>query len=209
MNTKSIQSKSILEALFTSQARVDILKLFFIKTSDRHYLREIATLTDHPVRAVQRELSRLEDAGILVSEREGNRKYFRPDPDSPVFSELRGLLVKAAGFAEVIRDELGQESGEIQVAFIFGSFAKGTESADSDIDLFVLGGITGRQLAKLLKPAKDTLEREINPVLIGVDEFRAKLEDQDTFLLDLMQAPKLFIVGDEDELTAFASPKAA
>lgn len=209
MTTKSIHYGSILDALFTSQARVDILKLFFLRSSDRHYLREIAALTDQPVRAVQRELARLEDVGILVSERDGNRKYFRSNTDSPIFAELRGLLVKAAGFSEVIRDELAREKTSIQVALIFGSFAKGTEGTASDIDLFVLGSIRGRRLADLLKPAKDTLDREINPVIMRVEEFQEKVKGQDPFVQELVQGPKLFIVGNDDELKELASARSA
>ena len=89
MTTKSIRNDPILQALFTSQARVEVLKLFFLRSSGRHYLREISSLTDQPVRAIQRELARLEDADLLVSSVEGNRKYFNANRQSPVFSEIR------------------------------------------------------------------------------------------------------------------------
>lgn len=205
MTTKSIRNNSILAALFTSQARVEILKLFFLRSSDRHYLREIETLTKQPVQAVQRELARLESAEILQSQREGNRKYFQANRDSPVFSELRTLLVKTAGFADVLRDELQQESGSIRIAFIFGSYARGTESIASDIDLLVVGSITGRRLARLLKPAKETLGREINPIIMRAIEFQDKAVRQDPFIQGVLADPKTYIVGDDSELRELAN----
>ncbi len=84
MTTKSIRQDPILEALFTSRARVEVLKLFLINPNNRHYLREVANLTRQPVRAVQRELARLEAVGLLQSNRAGNRKYFHPNHELPV-----------------------------------------------------------------------------------------------------------------------------
>lgn len=124
---KSIRNDKVLQALFTSRARVDVLKLFFLQSSRRHYVREVAALTEQPLRAVQRELARLEGAGILHSQMEGIQKYYQADRNSPVFSELRALLVKTAGFALTLRDALSEDGGLIRIAFIFGSFAKGTE----------------------------------------------------------------------------------
>jgi predicted nucleotidyltransferase len=205
MTTKSIQKNPILESLFTSQARVEILKLFFLRSSARHYLREIGTLTQQPVRAVQRELARLESAEILQSQIEGNRKYFQANRDSPVFSELRALLIKTAGFSDVIRNILQEESGSIHIAFLFGSYARGTESITSDIDLMIIGNISSRKLSLLLQPAKETLGREINPLIIRPDEFQEKVVKKDPFIRSVLQEPKTFLVGDESELRELAS----
>ena len=204
MTTKSIRSDPILEALFTSQARVEVLKLFFLSSSRRHYLREIATLTRQPVRAIQRELARLEAAGILQSEKEGNRKYFQANRGSPVFSDLRALFVKTAGLVEIVREGLQEKSDMIQLAFLFGSFARGTESSTSDIDLMIIGSITGRELSRLLSPAKERLGREINPVIIKVEEFREKVIEGDSFIQTVMQEPKTFLIGGDDELRELA-----
>lgn len=207
MTTKSIRNDPVVEALFTSQARVEILKLFFLRSSARHYLREIATLTEQPVQAVQRELARLERAGILQSQREGNRKYFLANRDSPVFSELRALLVKTAGFGEVIRDKLLEEPGSIQVAFLFGSYARGTEKITSDIDLMVIGTITGRDFSRLLNPAKKTLGREQNPTIMRADEFQEKAIEEDHFVLSVLEEPKIFLFGGESELRELADSR--
>lgn len=200
MTTKRIRSSPILEALFTSQARIAILELFFVRSSRRHYLREIASLTDLPVRAVQRELARLTEGGILSSEREGNRRYFAPNRVSPVFSELRALMLKTVGFPQVMRESLGGRDLSVQIAVVFGSFASGTDQAESDIDLLVIGTLSGRELSSTLRPAVSTLDREINPVLMRPAEIREKYATEDPFVRRIFDEPLLFIKGDKNEL---------
>ena len=204
MTTKSIHNDPILEALFTSQARVEVLKLFFLLSSGRHYLREIASLTDQPVRAVQRELARLEDAGLLISSVEGNRKYFQANRQSPVFSEMRALMVKTAGIVDQLKKILQDQVDAVQVAFIFGSFARGSESSASDIDLMVIGELSGRELSRLLTPLKAQLDREMNPVTIRADVFQENAEKGDSFTQSILEEPKIFLIGDDDELQALA-----
>jgi predicted nucleotidyltransferase len=172
-------------------------------------LREIATLTQQPVRAIQRELARLEKVGILQSQREGNRKYFSANRESPVFPEMRALFVKTAGFGEVIKEKLLEESDSIQIVFLFGSYARGMESVSSDVDLMVIGSITGRDLSRLLKPAKETLGRELNPTIMHVQEFQEKVAKKDPFVLNVLKEPKIFLIGGESELREMASGRAA
>ena len=205
MTTKSIQTDPILQALFTSQARVEVLKLFFLRSSSRHYMREVSSLTDQPVRAIQRELARLEDAGLLISSVEGNRKYFQANRQSPVFSELRALMVKTAGIVDQLKKILQKRSNAIHVAFIFGSFARGSETLASDIDLMIIGAITGRELSRLLKPLKEQLDREMNPVTIRAEEFQENVKKGDSFTQSILEEPKIFLVGDGDELQEMVS----
>jgi len=200
MTTKSIQTDPILQALFTSQARVEVLKLFFLRSSSRHYMREISSLTDQPVRAIQRELARLEDAGLLISSVEGNRKYFQANRQSPVFSELRALMVKTAGIVDQLKKILQTRSDAIHVAYIFGSFARASETSASDIDLMIIGAITSRELSRLLKPLKESLDREMNPVTIRAEEFQENVKKGDSFTQSILEEPKIFLLGDQDEL---------
>jgi predicted nucleotidyltransferase len=204
MTTNSIRNDPILEALFTSHSRLEVLKLFFLRSSDRHYVREIASLTDQPVRAVQRELARLEQGGLLMSELDGNRKYYRANRDTPVFDELRSLLVKTAGLTDEIKGQLQNQSEQIDLAFIFGSFAKGEESSRSDVDILVIGSISARALAALIAQLKVDLEREINPTILPQVEFKQKLKASDPFILSIIQEPKIFLIGSEDELETLA-----
>lgn len=208
MTTKGIQGDPILEALFTSQARVEVLKLFFLWSSGRHYMREISSLTDQPIRAVQRELARLEDAGLLLSKVEGNRKYYQANRQSPIFSELRSLMVKTVGVDDRLKEILHEKSDAIHVAFLFGSFARGSESTTSDIDLMIIGDVTGRELSRLLEPLKARLDREINPVTIRAQAFREKVEKGDSFAQTILDEPKIFLLGDEDGLQSLVGGRA-
>jgi len=209
MTTKSIQNAPVLDALFTSQARVEVLKLFFLRSSGRHYLREISSLTDQPVRAIQRELARLEDAGLLISSVDGNRKYFRANRQSPVFPDLRALMAKTAGIEDQLKKVLQERSDAIRSAFIFGSFARGSETSTSDIDLMVISDMTSRELSGYLSPLKAELDRELNPVTIRVHEFQDNVEKGDSFTQTIMEEPKIFLIGDEDGLQALARRRTA
>jgi len=208
MTTKSIHNDPILDALFTSQARVEVLKLFFLRSSGRHYMREISSLTDQPVRAIQRELARLEDAGLLISTVDGNRKYFQANRKSPVFSELRSLMVKTAGIGDQLKKALQEKSDAIQVAFVFGSYARGSETAASDIDLMVIGEMTSRELSRIFAPLKTELDREINPVMIRLHEFEANIDKGDPFTQSILKEPKIFLIGDDDGLQAMVGGRA-
>ena len=201
MTTKSIRQDSILEALFTSQARIAVLKLLLLNVSSRYYLREVASLTQQPVRAVQRELARLGSVGMLTMTAEGNRRYFQANRESPIFPELKALMVKTAGLGDLLRRHLRKSQDSISVAFLFGSYARGSEDAKSDIDLMVIGQVTARALSNLLAPARETLGREINAVILPTSELRRRFADDNTFLKDVLGQPKIFLIGDEDELS--------
>ncbi len=205
MTTKSIHRDSILEALFTSQARVAVLKLLLLNAPNRYYLREVASLTHQPVRAIQRELARLEVGGMLTATAEGNRKYYQANRESPVFPELKALMVKTAGLGDLLRKHLRDSKGSIRVAFLFGSYARGSEDPTSDIDLMVVGEITGRALSRVIAPARETLRREINAVILTPSELRKRHAEESTFVSDVLEQPKVFLIGDEDELSQLAS----
>jgi predicted nucleotidyltransferase len=200
MTTKRIRSDPTLGALITSRARVEILKLLMLNPGDRRYLREVASLTHQPVGAAQRELARLEGAGILTATTEGNRKYYQANRQSPVFPEIKALLLKTVGLGELFRDHLQSKRASIQLAFIFGSYAGGPEGSTSDIDLMVIGEIGGRELARLLAPVSKTSGREVNSVCMKPAEFRAKARQENSFLGEILREPKIFLMGGEDEL---------
>ncbi|OGO10183.1 MAG: hypothetical protein A2Y93_07715 [Chloroflexi bacterium RBG_13_68_17] len=200
MTTKRIRTGSILEALVTSQARVALLELLLLNSESRFYLREISTLTGQPVRAVQRELARLSGAGLLVQTVEGNRKYYKANRQASVFPELRALLLKTSGLGDVLRRAIEKSRSSISLAFLFGSFARGTDDASSDVDLMVIGEVSGRELANMLSSSKQALGRELNVVLMPPAEFREKVAAGSSFISDVLQGPKIFLIGGEDEL---------
>jgi predicted nucleotidyltransferase len=198
-----------LEELFSSQARVAILKLLLLNAGNRFYLREIASLTDQPVQAVQRELPKLERMGLLDHTVDGNRKYYQVNRDCPIFPELKSIFLKTVGLGDALREYLSKQVGGIEVAFIYGSYAKGEESIASDIDLFVVGSIGLMELSTALAPARSELAREINPVMMTPQEFEAKVATKNHFVLSVLEEPKTFVVGNAQDLEALAGRRKA
>lgn len=205
MTTKRIRTDSTLAALITSRARVEILKLLLLSPGDRRYLREVASLTHQPLQAAQRELARLEAAGLLTATIEGNRKYYQANRESPIFPELKALLMKTVGLGDLLRQHLQEKSNSILLAFIFGSYARGSEGSSSDIDLMVVGQITSRELARLLAPVRETSGREVNSVCMTPAELRGKARQRNAFLEEIQRGPKIFLIGGEDELGKLVS----
>ncbi len=194
----------MVQQLFSSQARVSIMNLFLMNAGDRYYLRQVASLTGQPVRAVERELRKLEAIGLVTHTVEGNRKYYRVNEDCPIFPELKAIFLKTVSLGDVLREYLVEEEGGVQVAFIYGSYAKGDESTTSDIDLFVIGSATLKELSGVLAQAQRELSREINPVIMSVEELQAKVKANNHFLLSILDEPKVFLVGDEGDLERLA-----
>jgi predicted nucleotidyltransferase len=203
VRSSSPSPSPIADALF-GKTRQRVLALLFGVPERRVFLRQIARLAGTGLGAVQREVARMTEAGLLIREREGQQMYYRANPDSPVINELRDLMRKTAGAADVIRDALGTLSAPVQVAAIIGSFATGTEHAGSDVDVLVIGEATFGDVVDALAPAERALGREINPAVFAPDEYARKLRDGNHFLSSLNAQTKLFVIGDEHELAAMA-----
>ncbi|MCJ7660640.1 MAG: nucleotidyltransferase domain-containing protein [Anaerolineales bacterium] len=118
-------------------------------------------------------------------------------------------MVKTAGIVDQLKKSLQGQSDAIRVAFIFGSFARGSETSASDIDLIVIGSITGRELSRLVTPLKEHLAREMNPVTFRADEFRENVKNGDSFTQSVLEEPKIFLIGDNDELQALVGEGAS
>lgn len=156
--------------------------------------------------AVQRELARLEAAGLLTTHRVGNQKHYQANALSPIFSELRSIIVKTFGVADVLLKSLNQFSKKIDLAFVYGSVARGTEQAGSDIDLMVIGDIASNAaLLDALAPASIELGRQINPTLYVRKEFVQRVRDGQSFIERVLAQPKLFLVGSEDVITQISA----
>jgi predicted nucleotidyltransferase/predicted transcriptional regulator len=207
MTKKSIHTDSVAGSLITSRARLAVLKLLLLNAGQRFYLREIAERTGQPVRAVQLEVARLEASGLLESEAEGRRKYYRANRQAPVFPDLRTLLVKTIGLGDLLKEHVQRVSGEITVAFLYGSYPRGEDKANSDIDLMVVGSISGRALSRVLSPARESLAREINSVVLTESEFRKKLAQDDHFLLAVLGERMTFLIGGPDDLERLAETR--
>lgn len=194
---------SLASALFGA-TRLSILSLLFINDTESFYLREIMRILGKGRGSVQRELANLTYAGVILRFERGNQVFYQANKDSPIFSDLKSLLVKTAGMSDVIRASLSDLEDKIRVAFIYGSFADGTDTAQSDVDIFVIGDISLREVVSRLRDAQVTIGREINPTTYSAGEFREKLQAGHHFVSSIYGTSKIFLVGNEDELKGLA-----
>jgi predicted nucleotidyltransferase len=189
----------MLNNLFSSKARVEILKLFLFNPDSSFYQRQISELTKQPIRGVQREVSKFELLGLIEKSIQGNRIYYKTNRNCPIFEDLKHLFFKSYGIAEVLKKSL-KNKADIAIAFIYGSYAKGEEVVSSDIDLMVIGVIKSRKFSALLSKPKSELGREINYTVISPEELRTGIRKGDHFLTNIALEKKIFIIGNEDEL---------
>ena len=186
-------------ALF-GKVRLAVLTVLFAHADEEFYLREIVRAAGVGHGAVQRELAGLANAGIVTRTRRGNRVFYQANHSSPIYRELQSLVIKTAGIADVIRGALEPLASNVDFAFVFGSVAKGAARSSSDVDLMVVGSVSLREVVAAAHTAQDRLEREINPSVFSREEFAGRLADRDHFLTMVVDGPKLFLLGDEDDI---------
>jgi uncharacterized protein len=187
--------------LLSSKVKAEVFRLLFGINSEPLHLRELARRSGLAVGTVQQELARLTRLGLLEKRVDGNRRCYSAREDHPLYPEIRGLVLKTSGLADLLRDALKKENA-IRVAFVFGSFANAREQAHSDIDLLVIGTVTLRQLTKLLGGVAEKIGREINPKIFTLEEFRRRKRAGDHFLSNVLSEPRIYIIGDDRELGA-------
>jgi uncharacterized protein len=173
-------------------------------TDERYFVRQLTAILHVDSTNLSRELARLAGMGILVSQKEGRQKYYRANKLSPIFQELRGLVVKTSGAADILRNALAPLGKKCLVAFIFGSFANGREQSGSDADIMIIGDVKLGEIVKALGPAQSALGREINPVVYFPDEFKARVGEGHHFIQRVLSEKKIFLMGDENELKGLA-----
>ncbi|MCK4545994.1 MAG: nucleotidyltransferase domain-containing protein [Candidatus Eisenbacteria sp.] len=188
----------MIEALLP-QTRRNILALLFARPDEAFYLREIVRITGAGKGAVERELRALSNAGIAVREKRGNLTYYSANPECPIYAELRGLILKTAGLADVLRDSLAQVKG-IHIAFVFGSMAAGTADARSDVDLLIVADAPFADISAALLRARERLGRDISPTVYSVEEYEEKLRAGHSFFIRLLEEPKIALIGNPDDL---------
>lgn len=196
-------------ALLFGAYRREVLAVLLLRPNESFHVREIARLTGVPAGSLHRELKRLEEAGLLIRGRTGNQVHYRANAGHLIYAELAEMFRKTAGLADVLRDALEPLVKRIQLAFIFGSIAKRTETSSSDVDLFVAGDVSFADVVKAFAPTKERLGREINPVVTSLKDLRTKLRSGDRFHSRVAREPKLFLIGTEDDFRELAQDKAA
>jgi len=190
---------SISTALFSdSQAR--IYRWLFGQPEREFHLSELRRLTGLGSASLQRELNRLADAGLVISERVGNMRRFRANPDSPVYADLVALTRKALGAEPLLRDALAPLAPELQAAWIYGSYAKKTDTVQSDLDVMLIGNrLTLERVLEVLAPIEAELGRKINPTLYTMAEFAKRRDEADSFVNRVLAQPVLPLIGNLHE----------
>lgn len=201
-----------LSAALFGKARRAILGLLFSRTDESFYLREIARLVKGGQGAVQRELKRLTDAGIITRTTRGRAAFFQANRACSIFPELQSLVLKTAGVVEVLAAALTPFGDRIGVAFVYGSLARVQPNAGSDVDLMVIGSVGSVSFGEVTDAVADAqarLGRDVNPTVYDVRDFQRRLSKKDHFLTAVLKEPKLFVLGSEHELEQLARQRLA
>lgn len=191
---------TLLVEILSSKVRAGIFRLLFGIADRELHVREIERRTGLTIGTVRQELGKLERIELVNARRDGNRLYYSANKEHPLYPDIHSLVVKTAGLVDVLRQAL--DRSEIKIAFVFGSIASNQESARSDVDLMVIGDVGLKRLSGWLTGVSEEIGREINPHVLNEQEFRKRKHAGEHFLNQVLDSPRLFIVGNEDDLTA-------
>jgi predicted nucleotidyltransferase len=193
-----------LGATLFGKTRRAVLALLYSHPDESFYLRQLARMTAVGMGSLQRELKQLSEAGIIQRNEIGRQIFFKANPDCPIYPELRDLIIKTFGVADVLRQALAPLADTILVAFIFGSMVSGEINQSSDLDVMVIGDISFADSVSALSPVQEVLSREINPTVYPPGEFKEKLSADQHFIKSVLSSPKIFLIGNKNELDELA-----
>ena len=188
------------DLLFPAHNRRKALALLLLHPERTLHVREIARLAGAPAGTMLKELKQLHTVGLLSRKRVGNQVQFAANRSHPVFGEVVALLRKTVGLADVLREALAPLASRIQAAFVFGSMARGSEHEGGGVDVLVVGDVDFAGLLDALQGAQTTLQREVNPKLFSAREWAERVRGGSSFVSDLLDKPKIFLIGGEDDL---------
>ena len=186
--------------LLFGRTRGAILALLYGHADQTFYTRQIAREVEASIGAVQRELEYLSKVGLIVRNSLGSQVFYQANRSAPIFKDLQALINKTIGVFSVLRSALQPLSKRIVVAFVYGSVAREEETAQSDVDLMVVGKATLHDVLSRLSTVEKGLGRPINPTVYSVAEFKSKLASGNHFVNSVLKGQKAFLLGDEDEL---------
>jgi predicted nucleotidyltransferase len=200
LQTPPSTTTSLANALFP-QVRQRVLAVLFGTPDRSFYANEVIALAQSGTGAVQRELAGLSEAGLLTVSKQGNQKHYQANAAAPVFAELRGLVLKTMGVADVLRAALAPLAAQIEQAFIYGSVARQQDTAYSDVDLMVVSTSLGYgELFGTLEAATQTLGRNINPTLYTPEDIAKRIQQDNAFVTRVLQQPTVWLIGKQEQL---------
>jgi predicted nucleotidyltransferase len=189
-----------LSATLFGKTRRAVLALLYGHADEAFYIRHIVRVAGAGHGAVQRELKQLTEAGIIQRTVRGKQVYYQANVKCPIFAELKGLIVKTAGMADVLREALAPISSQIAITFVYGSMATGEATSASDIDLVVVGDIDEMALHGALSRAENRLARPVNYTLMSQREFDRRQSQKDGFIARVLLGQKIMIMGSINEI---------
>jgi len=189
----------MLEQLLGSRLRARVIGWLFTHPDERFYVRQLTELLREDSTNLSRELARLESLGILLFKRDGRQKYYRANPHSSIFAELKSIAAKTTGAVDVLRKTLEEHRDHIQAAFVFGSFARQEQTADSDIDLVIIGSLDAVALHASISRAESKLCRTVSYSLLSREEYQDRRNSKNGFLTSVLEGPKLMVMGALDD----------
>ncbi|MCL5774244.1 MAG: nucleotidyltransferase domain-containing protein [Firmicutes bacterium] len=179
-----------------SKLRRRLLALFFTNPENRYYVRQLEGLLGFSAGNIRNELLRLKRENLFTTEQVGNLVFYKLNLKHPLYKEIKTILAKTIGVEGALREAFIPLSG-IKSAFVFGSFAAGEEASGSDIDLLIIGLPDFKKIRGLVKKQEEVLQREINYHVYSPSEWQQKKEEKNSFLLNVLEKPKIFLKGDE------------
>lgn len=185
--------------LFPNQSFVKVLSLFLSRPDEQFYQADVVVFSKCALIQAQRALMRLVETGLVNKKKSGARFYYIANQKHPVFEDIKSAFYKTILFGEQLKAALIKANQDIHYGFIYGSLASGKESVRSDIDLFIVGDLGIRDVAEVLSEVSSELGREINPTVYSLDEFILQLKKKNSFILEVIRSPKIWLIGDEGE----------
>ena len=205
----SPEAPDTLAELLFGRARARLFAVLFVLPERAFYFRELARLSGLSTSSLRRELLPLLRAGVVEQRGHAHLVYYRANPAHPCFPELKGLIDKTAGIAPQLQASLLPLAERIDYAFIYGSFAGGSPTASSDVDLMVVGSASFGEVAEAVRPIAERLGRPINPTLYRAMDFRRQIAEKHAFLDSVLDKPRIDLIGVSDELAKSREPRTA
>lgn len=199
---------ALIEQLFGSY-RQRVLGLLLLHPDSSYHVRELARLTGTSAGTLHKVLASLAQVGLLRREAQGNQVRYRANRDCPIYPELAGIFRKTTGLVGVLAEALAPMAGQITLAFVYGSLARGEENANSDVDLLIVGTPSFADVVRALYPAQEKLQREITPAIYSATELARHRASKEAFVTELLAKPKLFVFGAESDLGKLAGDSQA
>lgn len=189
-----------IEDLIISRVRVKLLSRFFLSPGEMYYVRQLVRATKEEINAVRRELGHMEKIGLLGKEKRGNRLYYYPKKDYPLYYDLLGLVHKTFGLGKLLYKNRNK-IGKIRYAMLSGKFVRGLPRKKNEVDLLIVGEVNAGKIGGLIKRGEEKLKREINFTVMSQKEYLFRKKRNDPFVKSILKGERIMLIGDEEEMT--------